>query len=298
MVVRDIMNLAGPPKAVPVLVRLRVLFGGFINQFGWFFFGFGLIFVWLFTLHADLTSWYHFRGDIRTVEGNVLYNDKTGMSEGGSKHSDGTPIYATHYAFTTTDNVKYEGISYATGRFHNKGETVTIEYPSGKPKISRIRGMGRKHVGLFGLMPVPLPLIGSCLIIAGLKKGVKANRLLTRGELTTGRLKSKVRTKTQVNDQYVYKLTFEFNTADGATAEAVAKTHNTEVLENETEEPLLYDPLLPSYAIMLDDLPGSPRIDQGGNIKTATPAAAFLSLILPAVTIIGHGTYIWLNFLR
>ncbi len=65
-----------------------------------------------------------------------------------------------------------------------------------------------------------------------------------------------------------------------------------------TEEPLLYDPLLPSYAIMLDDLPGSPRIDQGGNIKTATPAAAFLSLILPAVTIIGHGTYIWLNFLR
>jgi hypothetical protein len=25
-------------------VRLRLLFGGFLNQFGWFFFGFGMIF--------------------------------------------------------------------------------------------------------------------------------------------------------------------------------------------------------------------------------------------------------------
>jgi len=28
------------------------------------------------------------------------------------------------------------------------------------------------------------------------------------------------------------------------------------------------------------------------------PTVALLSLILPAVTIIGHGSYIWLKFLR
>ena len=33
-----------PPRDVPLTVRLQVLFGGFLNQFGWLFFGFGMVF--------------------------------------------------------------------------------------------------------------------------------------------------------------------------------------------------------------------------------------------------------------
>jgi hypothetical protein len=68
------------------------------------------------------------------------------------------------------------------------------------------------------------------------------------------------------------------------------------MLEDEPEEPLLYDPLLPSYAVMLDDLPGSPRIDDAGNIKCKSPAAAILLLIIPLATLLGHGTYLYLRF--
>lgn len=297
MTFHNIFILAGPPRSVPLLVRLRVLLGGFLNQFGWIFFGFGLVFVWAFTLNADLTSWYRFRGPLDTTEGKAIDCKKTLFSEGGSENSKGTPVYAIHYAFTAADGKEYKGLSYITGKQFEQGQKVTIEYPQGKPQTSRIKGMRQKPVGPFGIFPVVFPMIGLLFIIRGIKKGIKANRLLTLGEQTTGRLKSKEITNTKVNKKPVYKLTFEFNTPEGKTYETLVKTHETGKLEDQAEEPLLYDPVRPSYAVMLDDLPGNPRINDNGNIQAGSASVTIMVLIIPLATIIGHGIYIYLKFL-
>jgi hypothetical protein len=152
-------------------------------------------------------------------------------------------------------------------------------------------------MGAIGLIPFVFPLIGLVFIILGIRKGIKGNRLLAYGRLGTGRLKSKVGTSAKVNGQPVYKLTFEFVTPEGATYEAVAKTHQPEKLEDEATEPLLYDPVLPSYAAMLDDLPGSPRIDETGSIRAGSALSALLSLVVPAAGIVGHTGYICLKLL-
>ncbi len=297
MAVHNILNLAGPPRDVPLLVRIRILFGGFLNQFGWFIFGFGLVFVWAFTVNADLTSWNRFRGPLDTNEGKVLYSEKTKFSAGGSKHRKGTPVYAIHYTFTGPDGAEYKGLSFNTGRQLKEGQKVTIEHLQGNPQISRIKGMRRKPVGFAGLIPVLFPFVGLLLIFGGIRKGLKANRLLALGEQTTGRLKSKEKTKTEVNKKPVYKLTFEFNTPEAMTYEAVAKTHDTAKLEDQAQEPLLYDPIRPSYAVMLDDLPGNPRIMENGTIHAGPAANTIKVLIIPLATIIGHGIYIYLKFL-
>jgi len=297
MAVRNILNLAGPPRNVSLLVRLRVLFGGGVNQAGWFCFGFGLAFVWAFTINADLTSWYWFRGRLDTTEGKVLYSKDTGFSKGGSKHSRGTPVYAIHYSFAAPDGTEYKGVSFKTGRQFQEGQKATIEYPQGKPQTSRIKGMRRKPVGFAGLIPVLFPIVGLLLIFGGIKKGIKANRLLALGEQTTGRLKSKEKTKTEVNKKPVYKLTFEFNTPEGITYKATAKTHKIAKLQDQAEEPLLYDPMRPSYAVMLDDLPGGPRIQENGNIHAGSVARTIMALIIPLATIISHGIYIFWKFL-
>jgi hypothetical protein len=263
---------------------------------GWFCIGFGLIFVWAFTLNADLTSWYRFRGQLDTIEGKVTYNEKTSFSEGGSKHSKGTPVYAIHYSFRAGDETEYNGVSYITGRQLKENQKVTIEHPQGKPQISRIKGMRQKPVGLFGIFPVVFPLIGLLFITSGIRKGLKANRLLALGEQTTGTLKSKEKTRSQVNKRYVYKLTFEFNTPEGSTYETTAKTHETGKLEDQAEEPLLYDPVRPAYAVMLDDLPGNPRINENGNIRAGSASKTIIKLIIPMATIIGHGIYLYLKF--
>jgi hypothetical protein len=198
-------NLGAPPRHVPLLVRSLVLFGGFANQFGWLFFGFGLIF--------PLALW-------------------------GQKN------------------------------------VPTAAY----------------------LVSLIFPLIGAILIANGLRMGIKANRLLAYGKTAAGKLTSKVGTNVQINEKTVYKLTFEFTAEDGYSYEVIAKSHTPEKLEDEAQEPLLYDADDPNYAVMLDSLPGSPRVDERGNIRTASPVQALLSLVLPLVTIIGHGTYACMRF--
>jgi len=180
----------------------------------------------------------------------------------------------------------------------NIGEKVTVEYPQGKPQISRIKDMQRRPVGLSGVVPIVFPLLGLCLIIAGIRKAIKACRLLAIGEQATGRLKSKVKTSMTVGGgrhgrggKPVYKLTFEFTTPQGHKYHVLAKTHEVEKFEDEAEEPLLYDPMCPSYGVMLDDLPGGPRIAENGNIRVRSPVNTIKSLIIPLATVVGHGIY-------
>jgi hypothetical protein len=293
----NVLNLAAPPRPVPLSVRILIRFGGFMNQFGWFFVGFGLIFVWIFTLRADVTSWYYFRGPLAETTGTVTRTEHSGFTEGdGSDHGDGLPIYAYYYTFIAEDGLRYDGVSYSTVRPRDEGEKVGIEYPLDKPDISRIKGMQRSPVGLLGAMSAIFPIIGIFFIIPGIRKARRAIRLLTIGEQTTAHLKSSVKTNTEINDRPVYKLTFEFETRHGQISQATAKTHLVENLEDEHDEPLLYDPMEPSNAVMLDSLPGLPRIDADGQIRASSGVSALFCLAVPVATVVGHTAYLFWRF--
>ncbi len=283
-------GLAGPPRGVPLLVGLRVLFGGVLSQMGWFFFGFGMIFVWVFTLSSDLTGWYVFRGALEKAEGRITASRKTRMSVND------TPVWEYSYQFTAADGRSYEGKSYKTGGGERTGRAVQVEYRNGRPEASRIEGMRRGTVGLIGVFPVLFPAVGLAMVAGSARKGLKGLRLLREGHSAKGRLVGKEATNTKINEQVVYRMTFEFEAYDGRTYEAEARTHVPGVLEDEAEEPLLYDPADPSCAVMLDDLPGSPRIDEHGQIRCAAAPLAFASVLIPAVSILGHVTYAVMRF--
>jgi len=67
-------------------------------------------------------------------------------------------------------------------------------------------------------------------------------------------------------------------------------------LEDEAEERVLYDPYNPTYAVMNDSLPGSPAIDSLGQFQVASYYRALLVLIIPGITILGHGAYAYYKF--
>jgi hypothetical protein len=67
------------------------------------------------------------------------------------------------------------------------------------------------------------------------------------------------------------------------------KTHKTAALEDDNEERLLYDPLKPEVALMVDTLPGLPDFDENGHIRQQSVSVA--SVILPVLTLGGHGLY-------
>ena len=293
------LHLADPPRSVPPLGRLANLFGGFYNQFGWAWVGFTLIFAWVFLPNIDLAAMHEFGGNVNQTPGVVTGYRKTNTSVNE------TPIYETRYQFTADDGRRYEGASYAAGRWRGAGESVTVEYPHGKPSRSRIQGMSRTVIDMGGWAAVaPLGLaafisVGAAFLVIGLRNGLRANRLLVTGKPAVGVLKSREPTNVRINNQPVWKLTFAFTADDGQTYEAVAKTHRPEPLVDEAGgEHLLYDPFEPARAAMLDNMPGGVRVDELGQWRLRSAPRAVLWLALPVLVVAVHAVIAYVVWLR
>ncbi len=285
--------LAPAPRPVPTTLRLLVLFGGPTSQIGWFFLGFGLIFVWVFGALMDFSPLLFPKGRWQTAEGVLVASRPT------SWRVNGVPVYAHDYRFPTPDGREWVHTSRRPGDQLAPGTRVTVEYREGDPSVSRIRGMGG---GFMPLWVFPLlclfPLIGLGLIVPALRTGWRGNRLLQTGRLATGTLASTRPTGTTINDRMLYELTFDFLAPDGHMYQVKARTTEPERLQDQRQEPLLHDPFNPSYAVMLDSLPGAPEIDPFGNLRGAGWGRTLAVIAVPLLAIVGHGTYIWLRFIR
>ena len=277
------VHFTPPPRRVPTSMALLNVFNGFA-QIGWFVFGFGMIFFWAFAGNADF-SVITFRGDIATTSGKVTSVEETGASENES------PVKAAHYQYSVAGEW-LKGTSYTTGGSPGVGEEVTVEYASSNPLRSRIEGMRRAQFGPWAIIVSIFPLIGFLILYFAGKSGLKRTRLLRTGIFTTGKLAGKEPTNMTVNDRRVYELTFAFTSRDGRRCEATARTSDPTRLEDESQEPLLYDPEDPSRAFLLDELSGRPEIDGLGELQ-GRPMAAAMALIIPAIVIGAHAAYFY-----
>ena len=142
------------------------------------------------------------------------------------------------------------------------------------------------------LFVVLFPCIGMLFVLGKLGGVGGVCYLLKYGELAQGKLVDRTPTNTSINDQTVYKLTFAFETSRGHAAQIVVTTHETACLMDDELETLLYDPTDPTVGTTLDHLPGSPRIGEDGSVSVRSTLAAYLAIILPILTLVGHGTYV------
>ena len=280
-------QVLGPPRQIPLRVRLRLLSGGFLNQFGWFFFGFGMIFYWGFYLNADLTSWLIFRGEVQTASGQVVRCEATNASENDIR------VYVLDYEFEW-DGETRRGTSYSTGGIRTKGDPVKVEFPEGRVEKSRIQGMRRFQFGPAAGLVLIFPLVGFAFVTSGVRRGRRVIRLLKQGELAAGTLVSQEKTAMEVNRQPVIKYTFEFEVPGQGTYHCIAKTYLTETLTDDAHEPLIYHPANPNDAMMLDYLPGKPTIDEQGCVVLRRSASTLILLIVPTLSLVGHiGYALW-----
>ncbi|MCK5632699.1 hypothetical protein KAH94_03050 [bacterium] len=272
-------------RKIPVTTKCNVLFGGFLNQFGWLFFGFGLIFFWVFAMNADL-SFLYFKGNIISIEGVAIDSYETGAMEGE------TPVFENHYKFTTKDGIEFEEFSYDTGYDVKPGSKLTIEYPEGKPQYSRVKGMRRQMFGAFVLFVVIFPFIGLIFMFFGARKIFRTIRLLKNGLVTKGKLISKKETNVSINDEMVYKMTFRFKDNSGKEHDVLEKTHLPHLLEDDNEEKMLYLEDNPKNAIMLDSLPSGITMNSKEEIEPMPLIKTFIIVIIPLLTVLGNGLYI------
>jgi hypothetical protein len=221
----------------------------------------------------------------------------TGVHQTSASENDQT-IYGIRYRYQVAE-VSHQGVSYALSNRFESGQPVTVQYLVKRPDRSRIEGMRVRTFGLFAIFPILFPLVGLGVAMRGLVTGLLARRLLKIGRLAFGRLVHKEPTHTRINKQTVYRLTFEFSvpeepklfgyrqSAQEATAlyQVHHKSHQTIELEDEPEEPLLFDPNDPHRAYPIDGLPGKVTVSSAGHIEA--PQSPLKTLALPVLSVLG-----------
>jgi hypothetical protein len=124
------------------------------------------------------------------------------------------------------------------------------------------------------LAVMAMTLAALVLIVTNLIQGLRTLELLARGFVARGKLTSKVRVvrvESKLKGPLVYRLVFDFETATGARASAAFETSKPAVLEDEPTQQLVYDPREPSRAVLMEFLPGSPRIDVSDHCVPTSP---------------------------
>ncbi len=288
--------LGDPLRVLPLPVFLRALLGGMVSQMGWAILGFGMIFVWVFVVHIDFSGAARLLVRQATARGQVIAVDESGFSEGGDDDSAGAPIERIAYRFSGPGGRIYEGVSYSAEADLRPGDTVRIEYAVSNPESSRIQGLRQAPIPMLALFILVLPLAGLGMVVYSLMEGVKAVQLLRGGRIAPATLVSSEGTNLTVNNRPVIRLTFEFTDQDGGLHEVVTRSTSPHLLQDQAEELVLYDPREPRYAAMLDAMPGSPRMGASGQLQIDSTATAFLLLILPAATLLGHGLYLLMRY--
>lgn len=265
-------------RPIPLGLRLKILFGGFSSQFGWIFFGFGMIFVLVFVTNIDFSDFYLGEGS-PTAQGKVTKVFATNSSV--NKRT----VFACEYEFTAPNGQKIQATSYTTGRLPNEGDTVDVEYLTNKPSYSRIKGMSQGAFPPFVLFVLIFPTIGLIFIIANLLWSLKALRILKDGIITSGQLSRTEATNTRINNSPVIRYFFTFTAQDGQKYEAKAETHNPASILDERQEMIFYDPLDPKKAVVKDNLPGHPQLREDGSFVDIGIIGALPYLILPGITV-------------
>lgn len=136
-------------------------------------------------------------------------------------------------------------------------------------------------LGLALALPRPMdadeltgPIVGAILIlflavglgflVIGLRLALKTNRLLATGNLAMGRLKAAKPTNACIGGMRVWRLTFEFESADGVPYEVVHRRFFPKTPLQESMEYVVYEAFDPSCAVVLHNMPWGVTIDDAG----------------------------------
>ena len=269
------LRFAPPPRRVPFSLGITTALNA-VAQIGFGVLGFSSIFVWVFVANADF-SFITFAGAVGRVTGTVTRVVQTNAREARRT------IRENHFEYSVAGRT-LEGKSYNSGEELQPGQKVLVEYVERAPERARISGQRQAMFPPAVSFVLLFPAVGLALAIGGVRWGSRRVRLLRDGVLTTGVLTHKRATNTRVNNRRVFELTFEFTAQNGQRCEAKARTSITDRLEDERQEPLLYNPNRPEDAVMLDEASSRPRFDESGGLM-GRPIAALFAMILPALVI-------------
>ncbi len=269
-----------PPRNIGLFTKATVLFGGFMQQFGWIFFCMGSLFSWIFIPMSDVKYWFEFGKEWKEVPGKVVSAEATNSAVNDES------VYQYLHSFEV-EGQRYRGKSFSVGQDFQGGQQVSIQYDAKNPSDSHVAGSRRSVFPAFVLFVLIFPLVGLAFIVPAIRQNLRAIKLLEIGEFARGKMATKESTSSSVkinNTTYpVYKYGFEFE-AGGKSHTATCKTHQAWLVEDEEREIILFDQFNPDFNVVYDAAGNMPGITEQGML--ASPGfGKVVYLLLPLLGI-------------
>ena len=266
-----------PIRQVSLRARLVSLFGGGLQTFGWLWMTIASVVAWVLPPKVDFSFW-RYLGDTVEARGTVLSSERTGSEEND------TDIYRVVSTYEDAGGRPHQDTSFMVGRRYRAGETAPVEYVAADPTVSRLVEGRKNQFPPLTILFLIFPVIGLCLIVPGLRAGIRRWRLLDGGHTACGNLAGREKLKMEINDQPVFKFTFRFE-ANGREYLASAQSHEPEKFDDGQPKAVLFDPRNPARNVVVNDLPGRIGLTPEGGIK---PPAALQTMgtLLPPVIVL------------
>ena len=271
------------PRKLPWFSRLIILLGGIPSFIGWAIFAFGMIFFWVFVMNSE---WIH---ALSMGQGEPLIAEIVDISP-SSLLENRQPINTYTYRYTVDGN-SYEGLGYLKGNRFDMGQEVEIFYRPDKPAISKMAEARSAPFGRWVIFLAIFPLVGLGFILYSFRKNMKSLDLLECGQFASGTMTRKEVTNTHINHHPVYKVTYAFEAEDGKTYESTGRTHHPHLLQEGTQQRIIYAQKDPSYSVLFETIPFKPKVDEQGRLYSVENHNAWV-LILPTLTILGNFGYL------
>lgn len=288
----DLPLLAPAPRAVPLALRVQLLFGGTLGLVGWIFATMGSIFLIPFVPAADLVSPAMRVLPTERTTAVVTSCRETSFSEGDDDRSG--RVYAFGFEYRTGTGQALQATSYRTGDPLPGGTIVRVRYLASRPGVARIEDMRARPFAAWVLFVLVFPLIGSGIATPVYLQGRKAIALLRDGLPARGTFARMDGTNVEVNDMPLMRLTFSFATPDGETHQVKASTVEPGRLRDQQRELVLYNPQRPEVAVLLDGLPTRVTLTDAGEWQPACGRGTVWLVLMPLGTFVCVLVTVWL----
>lgn len=220
-----------------------------------------------------------------------------------------TSVYQYDYTFTLADAQVMPGRSYATGHIADE-KNPTVEYVLDDPQINRLRGT-RTRPFTPGVVLVTIAFLAVFTVppIIAVRQTLRKVRLLRDGEVAEATITSITAPGgKEVSGQAFRKqwaslrnlpfvqgrcsnasIAFEFSLPDGDVVQATDMVTLTDRIVDEPAEPILYDPLNPKRAFLLDGLPAGIRLTDDGEWQSDLKTGSLIRFaLLPVAAAAGY----------
>jgi hypothetical protein len=165
-------------------------------------------------------------------------------------------LFEYHYRYSTGEAQMHLGSFLEYEGLYRAGQEIQVEYLNSSPEVSKFSGRDRRNLDqIMFLAGLGGTLTGFLFLVPSIRKTRRERKILTSGRPAMGTLLHAEPTNMKVNEQTVFKLTFEFSTDRNQSQQFTIKSHMLRNLTEGQSRMLVYDPRQPSNAVIVETLP-------------------------------------------